>query len=98
MRSSVGVGMPPPNESGGGGSWRPSIVYVALVEPGVPVVCWATTGRAPTKLRATQASNVRVDRPTLMATSLLHCELDLMRVVAALLLQLKAMRCHSEQL
>ena len=61
----------PPNEAGGGGICRPSIVDVALGAPGVPVVCWATTGSAPTKLRATQASNVRVDRPTLMATSFL---------------------------
>jgi hypothetical protein len=31
----------PPNFCGGGGSWLPSIVVVALGEPGVPVVCWA---------------------------------------------------------
>ena len=27
--------------AGGGGSYLPSIVVVALGEPGVPVICWA---------------------------------------------------------
>ena len=36
----------PPNGSGGGGSCLPSIVTVALGEPGVPVICWADAGRA----------------------------------------------------
>jgi hypothetical protein len=31
----------PPNFRGGGGSCLPSIVIVALGEPGVPVICWA---------------------------------------------------------
>jgi hypothetical protein len=31
----------PPNGSGGGGSWLPSIVTVAPGEPGTPVICWA---------------------------------------------------------
>src|SRR5881227_3736304 len=31
----------PPNSGGGGGSCLPSIVTVALGDPGVPVVCWA---------------------------------------------------------
>src|SRR5450631_779696 len=31
----------PPNLMGGGGSCLPSIVIVALGEPGVPVICWA---------------------------------------------------------
>ena len=31
---------------GGGGSCFPSIVMVALGEPGVPVICWAGAGRA----------------------------------------------------
>ena len=31
----------PPNFGSGGGSCLPSIVVVALGEPGVPVVCWA---------------------------------------------------------
>src|SRR3954471_24543087 len=31
----------PPNLGGGGGRYLPSIVVVALGEPGVPVVCWA---------------------------------------------------------
>src|SRR5690349_5929349 len=36
----------PPNFGSGGGSCLPSIVAVALGEPGVPVICWgnATTG------------------------------------------------------
>ena len=29
----------PPNFGGSGGSWLPSIVVVALGEPGVPVIC-----------------------------------------------------------
>ena len=31
----------PPNSGVGGGSCFPSIVVVALGEPGVPVICWA---------------------------------------------------------
>ena len=34
----------PPNFGSGGGSCFPSIVVVALGEPGVPVICWASTG------------------------------------------------------
>src|SRR5713226_2335758 len=33
--------MTPPNFGGGGGSCLPSIVIVALGEPGVPFICWA---------------------------------------------------------
>src|ERR1700724_1576576 len=33
--------MTPPNFTGGGGSCFPSIVIVALGEPGVPLICWA---------------------------------------------------------
>src|SRR5450756_1174594 len=32
--------MTPPNFGGGGGSCLPSIVIVALGEPGVPLICW----------------------------------------------------------
>ena len=32
----------PPNFGGGLGRYRPSIVVVALGEPGVPVICWAS--------------------------------------------------------
>src|SRR5450631_1394683 len=32
----------PPNLMGGGGSCLPSIVIVALGEPGVPLICWAS--------------------------------------------------------
>ncbi len=31
----------PPNFGSGGGSCLPSMVMVALGEPGVPVICWA---------------------------------------------------------
>ncbi len=34
----------PPNLGLGGGSCLPSMVMVALVEPGVPVICWACAG------------------------------------------------------
>src|SRR5271165_3598193 len=37
--------MTPPNFGGGGGSCLPSIVVVALGEPGVPVTCWAPAGK-----------------------------------------------------
>src|SRR6266481_8756403 len=33
----------PPNFGSGGGSCLPSMVVVALGDPGVPVVCWAMT-------------------------------------------------------
>jgi len=36
----------PPNFGSGGGSCFPLIVVVALGEPGVPVICWATAGVA----------------------------------------------------
>ena len=35
----------PPNFPGGGGSCFPSIVSVALGEPGVPVISWAGAGQ-----------------------------------------------------
>ena len=34
----------PPNGNGGGGSCLPSMVVVALGEPGVPLISWALTG------------------------------------------------------
>src|SRR5215471_8241417 len=36
----------PPKGGAGGGRYFPSIVVVALGEPGVPVVCWASMGLA----------------------------------------------------
>jgi hypothetical protein len=36
----------PPNFPGGGGTYFPSTVVVALGEPGVPVICWAGADRA----------------------------------------------------
>src|ERR1700755_437714 len=47
----------PPNFGGGGGRYFPSIVVVALGEPGVPVVCCAAAGRPETAAMATVASS-----------------------------------------
>src|SRR5215472_7385814 len=44
----------PPNGAGGGGRYLPSIVVVALGEPGVPVGCCPAAGR--TDIVATTAS------------------------------------------
>src|ERR1700747_994640 len=41
----------PPNFGGSGGSCLPSIVVVALGEPGVPVICWASAPVASDKQR-----------------------------------------------
>src|ERR1700693_6173437 len=49
----------PPNSGGGGGSCFPSIVVVALGEPGTPVVSWAIAGTAPTRARAVDVSSMR---------------------------------------
>src|SRR5215510_8367208 len=46
----------PPNFGSGGGSCFPSIVVVALGEPGTPVICWAYTTRA-VKLRSAAPSS-----------------------------------------
>src|ERR1700745_2798717 len=44
----------PPNGGGGAGRYLPSIVVVALGEPGVPVVCcWALTAKAVRKTAQT---------------------------------------------
>src|SRR6476646_9439602 len=54
----------PPNGPGGGGRYLPSIVVVALGEPGVPVICWAKvepTVRASTEAGRTSARMVGVD-------------------------------------
>ena len=42
----------PPNFGSGGGSCFPSMVVVALGEPGVPVICWACAKGA-TAIKAT---------------------------------------------
>src|SRR5882672_8116618 len=39
----------PPNLGSGAGICFPSIVVVALGEPGVPVVCWAIAPEAPSR-------------------------------------------------
>ena len=41
----------PPNFGGGGGSCFPSIVVVALGEPGMPVTCWALAGAVARSIR-----------------------------------------------
>ena len=43
----------PPKFGGGGGSWFPSIVVVALGEPGVPLICWASAPGATVAVRKT---------------------------------------------
>src|SRR5258708_8794468 len=42
----------PPNFGGGGGICLPSMVVVALGEPGVPVTCCAETWSIPTELKS----------------------------------------------
>src|SRR5208337_2427404 len=55
----------PPNFGGGGGICLPSMVVVALGEPGVPEACCAATLGAPTALKSAAAvANVRVTFPS----------------------------------
>src|SRR5271154_6725208 len=54
----------PPNFDGGGGSCLPSIVVVALGEPGVPVICWAEAGEM------ASASNAASAKPKVRIMSL----------------------------
>src|SRR5438552_14953040 len=49
----------PPKFGGGAGSCLPSIVVVALGEPGVPVTCWAKAGDAASVSR-NQVETVRM--------------------------------------
>jgi hypothetical protein len=46
----------PPNFIGGGGMCLPSIVTVALGEPGTPVICWALAHKAAVKIKAATAA------------------------------------------
>jgi hypothetical protein len=48
----------PPKGAGGFGRYFPSIVVVALGEPGVPVICWAKV--EPTVRARTEADNISV--------------------------------------
>src|SRR5215831_5936909 len=57
----------PPNGAGGGGRYLPSIVVVALGEPGVPVVCCARAAPAVSGNSTSTASKQR--RGVRMATS-----------------------------
>ena len=53
----------PPKGRAGGGSCFPSIVSVALGEPGVPVICWAPAGapaRKTNRAERDRAENVSV--------------------------------------
>ena len=45
----------PPNFGSGGGSCLPSMVVVALGEPGVPLISWALTGTAAGSTKNRQA-------------------------------------------
>src|SRR5512140_918851 len=54
--------MTPPNLGGGGGSCLPSMVTVALGEPGVPVTCWASEAPIPTRQLVVRASDNAVRR------------------------------------
>src|SRR6516162_5206025 len=47
----------PPNFGSGGGSCFPSIVVVALGDPGTPVTCWADTEKQPSA-KMLMAANV----------------------------------------
>src|SRR3974390_2679288 len=47
----------PPNFGGGGGRYFPSIVVVALGEPGVPVVCCASVGTIVNTVNVAAESN-----------------------------------------
>src|SRR5262245_27187204 len=47
----------PRNGAGGDGRYRPSMVSVALGEPGTPVICWATAG-ATASISATKHARI----------------------------------------
>jgi hypothetical protein len=49
----------PPKGAGGGGRYLPSIVVVALGEPGTPVVCWAPACKQ-VEARSVAAENASV--------------------------------------
>src|SRR4249920_398597 len=50
----------PPNFIGGGGICFPSIVTVALGEPGTPVICWALAEKAAVTMTAATAAQRRI--------------------------------------
>ena len=51
----------PPNSGAGGGNCLPSMVVVALGEPGTPVVSWAVANSAHTSARAVDVSSKKSD-------------------------------------
>src|SRR3954464_9111338 len=52
----------PPNFGSGAGIWFPSIVVVALGEPGTPLICCAITGMVASSAMALGVSASRNDR------------------------------------
>src|SRR5215472_13737067 len=61
----------PPNLNGGCGSCLPSMVVVALAEPGTPVICCAVEGVAPSNSTAVAASS-RASGNTEASTTVLN--------------------------
>ena len=64
LESLASILIVPPNGAGGFGRYLPSIVVVALGEPGVPVICWAKVEpvvRARTEADNANARMVGVD-------------------------------------
>ena len=70
----------PPNFGGGGGSCFPSIVIVALGEPGVPVICCAAAGATASTAAITNVGDFHDDAnprfPTHRLCSFATCNVD----------------------
>src|SRR6476646_1397303 len=79
----------PPNGAGGGGRYLPSIVVVALGDPGVPVVSWASAELAVRVRTGADKTNARMVGMDFMVDSLDDRSLqnkrrsDLLRLVSA---------------
>jgi hypothetical protein len=56
----------PSNFGGGGGSCLPSIVVVALGDPGSPVICWAFTLNVASGSRMSEAGRLRSSEALIM--------------------------------
>src|SRR5690348_15291128 len=61
----------PLNGCGGGGSWLPSIVVVALGEPGAPVICCAGADSQPDSAPRAKTETLMIQRLALMTHSCL---------------------------
>src|ERR1700746_2767599 len=59
----------PLNGCGGGGSWLPSMVVVALGEPGVPVTCCAGADSHPDRTPRPKTDTLMIQRSALMTLS-----------------------------